>query len=451
MHEDEILNILVDWNTWGNFKEELIPRQTYFEKIHPLISRKTALTLYGIRRSGKSSLAYLYIDGLYKQNKIGVNDSLFLNFEDPRFSNTGMDDLFKILETYVKNLNPKDPIIILDEVQNVEGWENFVRYLLESKKLRVFVTGSSSKLLGREISTSLSGRHISIEIFPLSFREFLFFKGLEIKGQLDLVKNKIEILRFLEEYALYGGFPEVVCSQSIQRKNQLLDMYYEDIMIKDIARRFKIKEIDKLENLAFQLVSNISTLQSFNRLKGKLNLSLDSVQRFSKYFEIARMFIFLKKFSFSSAEQIRSMRKVYIFDLGFYTIKGFKFIPNKSKIYENLTAIELNRRAQFNKNIQVYYWQNPQNYEVDFVVKEGLRIKQLIQVCWNLSDEDTKKREIRALLHASKELGCDNLLIISEDIDGEEESQWYDMRKPIKYKTLWKWLLENENMPGSVT
>jgi predicted AAA+ superfamily ATPase len=106
----------------------------------------------------------------------------------------------------------------------------------------------------------------------------------------------------------------------------------------------------------------------------------------------------------------------------------------------------LNRRSQFNKNIEIYYWQNPQKYEIDFLVKEGLKIKQLIQVCWNLNDEDTKKREIRALLHASKELSCDNLLIISEDQDGEEEIQWYDMRKQIKYKSLWKWLLENENM-----
>jgi hypothetical protein len=213
-------------------------------------------------------------------------------------------------------------------------------------------------------------------------------------------------------------------------------------MIKDIARRFKIKEIDKLENLAFQLLSNISTIQSFNRLKGKLNLSLNSVDRFSKYLEIAGMFVFLKKFSFSTAEQIRSMRKIYVSDLGFYNIKGFKFIPNKGKIYENMTAIELNRRSQLHKNSEIFYWQNPQNYEVDFVVKEGLKVKQLIQVCWNLSNEDTKKREIRALLHAGKELGCDNLLILSEDKSGEEEVEWYGMKQRIEFKSLWNWLLE---------
>ncbi len=442
MNEDEILNILVDWNTWGNFKEELIERQAYFARIEPLISRKTAVTLYGIRRCGKSSLAYLCIERLTGENKISVKDSLFLNFEDPRLANIGVDELFKILDTYVKHLNPLDPIIILDEVQNVKDWEKFVRYLLEAKKLRVFVTGSSSKLLGQEISDALSGRHVSIEVFPLSFREFLFFKGITSANPVDLVKNKIEISRFFEEYALYGGFPEVVSSQSQQRKKELLGMYYSDIMIKDITRRFKIKEIDKLENLAFQLLSNISTMQSFNRLKGKLNLSLNSVERFVKYFEIAGMFIFLKKFSFSSAEQIRSMRKVYISDIGFYSIKGFKFIPNKGKIYENITAIELNRRSQLNKNCEIFYWQNPQNYEVDFVVKEDIKAKQLIQVCWNLSDEDTKKREIRALLHAGKELGCDDLLIISEGIDSEEEVEWFGMKQKIKFRTLWKWLLE---------
>jgi predicted AAA+ superfamily ATPase len=442
MNEDEILNILVDWNIWGNFKEELVDRQAYIEKIKSLDSRKTATTLYGIRRSGKSSLAYLYIQGLIEEDKIKANDSLFLNFEDPRFSKITVDDLFKILETYMKSLSPGDPVIIMDEVQNVDNWENFVRYLIEAKKLRVLVTGSSSKLLGWEISTTLSGRHVNIEIFPLSFTEFLFFKGIKVKNQLDLVKQKIEISRLFDEYILYGGFPEVVSSQSTRRKEELLAMYYDDIMIKDIARRFKIKEIDKLENLAFLLLSNIASLQSFNRLKGKLNLSLDTVQRFTKYFEIARMFIFLKKFSFSSAEQVRSMNKVYTSDLGFFNTKGFQFIPNKGKIFENIAAIELNRRAQLNKNTEIYYWQNPQNYEVDFVVKEGLKIEQLIQVCWNLGDEKTKKREIRALLHAAKELGCENLLILCDDKDTEEEVEWYGLKHRIKFKTLWKWLLE---------
>jgi predicted AAA+ superfamily ATPase len=296
------------------------------------------------------------------------------------------------LEIYQKNLKIKDPIIILDEIQNISDWENFVRYLIEAKKLRVIVTGSSSKLLSQEISTSMSGRHVNVEIFPLSFIEFLNFKGIKTIHKLELMKNKVETLRLFDEYIELGGFPEVVTSTSIQRKDELLLRYYEDIMIKDIAKRFKIKEIEKLENLAFQLLSNISTLQSFNKLKERVRLSLDSVERFSKYFEIARMFIFLKKFDFSTAKQLRSIRKIYISDLGFYHIKGFKFIPNKGKIYENIVAIELNRRAHFNKNMELYYWQNTEHYEIDFVVKEGSKIKQLIQVCYDLKDENTKKK-----------------------------------------------------------
>jgi predicted AAA+ superfamily ATPase len=255
------------------------------------------------------------------------------------------------------------------------------------------------------------------------------------------MKNKVETLRLFDAYIELGGFPEVVSSTSIQRKDELLLRYYEDIMIKDIAKRFKIKEIEKLENLAFQLLSNISTLQSFNKLKERVRLSLDSVERFSKYFEIARMFIFLKKFDFSTAKQLRSIRKIYISDLGFYHVKGFKFMPNKGKIYENIVAIELNRRSHFNKNIELYYWQNTGQYEIDFVVKEGSKIKKLIQVCYDLKDENTKKREIRALLHASKELKCNDLLIISEDTEGEEEIEWFGMKKRIKFQALWKWLL----------
>jgi len=441
MNEDIILEILLDWNLWGNFKEELIERPIYLKMIDPLFTRKTATVLYGIRRGGKSSIVYLYVNRLIKEKKITVNDSLFLNFEDPRLTNIKVNDLFKILEIYQKNLKTKDPIIILDEIQNISDWENFVRYLIEAKKLRVIVTGSSSKLLSQEISTSMSGRHMNVEIFPLSFIEFLNFKGIKTIHKLELMKNKVETLRLFDAYIELGGFPEVVSSTSIQRKDELLLRYYEDIMIKDIAKRFKIKEIEKLENLAFQLLSNISTLQSFNKLKERVRLSLDSVERFSKYFEIARMFIFLKKFDFSTAKQLRSIRKIYISDLGFYHIKGFKFIPNKGKIYENIVAIELNRRSHFNKNMEIYYWQTTERYEIDFVVKEGLKIRQLIQVCYDLKDENTKKREIRALLHASKELKCNDLLIISEDTEGEEEIEWFGMKKIIKFQTLWKWLL----------
>jgi predicted AAA+ superfamily ATPase len=440
MNEETILEVLLDWNLWGNLKEELTERPLYLEMIDPLLARKTSTVLYGIRRSGKSSIIYLYINRLIKEKKITANDSLFINFEDPRLRNAAVDDCFKILEIYRKNLKSNDPIIILDEIQNIDNWEKFVRYLVEAKKLRVFVTGSSSKLLSLEISTSMSGRHVDVAIFPLNFREFLHFKGMEIIHTLELMKNKADTLGLLDEYMTFGGFPEVVSSTAIQRKNELLGRYYEDIMVKDIARRYKIREIEKLENLAFQLLSNISTLQSFNKLKEKISLSLDSVERFSKYFEIAGLFIFLKKFAPSTAKQLKSVRKTYIADLGFYHNKGFRLTPNKGSIYENIVAIELDRRAH-HKNMELYYWQNPKQYEVDFVVKQGLEIKQLIQVCCDLSDENTKNREMRALLHAGKELGCKNLLIICEDREWEEEIEWFGIRNKIKFQALWKWLL----------
>lgn len=262
--------------------------------------------------------------------------------------------------------------------------------------------------------------------------------------RLEMLKNKTEILRLLDEYMIFGGFPEVVISGTDERKDELLARYYEDVMIKDISRRFRIREIEKLENLSFLLLSNCATLQSFNRLRDKTKLSLDSVERFAKYFEIARMFIFLKRFDVSTAKQLRSLRKLYTTDLGFYHIKGFKFIPNKGSTYENIVAIELHRRAASNRNMEVYYWQTSNQYEIDFVVKQGIKIKQLIQVCYDLSDEDTKKREIRALLYAGRELQCDDLVIISADKEGEEEVEWFGMRNRIKYQVLWKWLLRLE-------
>jgi predicted AAA+ superfamily ATPase len=151
----------------------------------------------------------------------------------------------------------------------------------------------------------------------------------------------------------------------------------------------------------------------------------------------------LKKFSPSTAKQLKSIRKVYVADLGFYYNKGFRLTPNKGGIYENIVAIELNRRVH-HKNMELFYWQSPNQYEVDFVVKHGLEFKQLIQVCYNLNDENTKKREIRGLLHAGKEMECKNLLIISEDKEGEEEIEWFGIKNKIKFQPLWKWLLEEE-------
>ena len=252
MNSSDFLDILTDWNYWGNYRIDLKKREFYLKRINTLFSPRTALTLLGIRRAGKSSLFHLYLQDLFSSRLLEVKDSLIVNLEDPRFTKLiTAQDLYKLFEIYQKNLTPINPIVVLDEVQNVEGWERFVRYLLEAKRIRVIITGSSSKLLDQE--------------------------------------------RVLDGYLKYGGFPEVNLCESKERKQELLFRYFDDIIFKDLVKRFNIKKVYKLEQMANILITNISTLQSYNSLKTQLGLSLDTVERFAHYFKRIRMFFFMKK------------------------------------------------------------------------------------------------------------------------------------------------------------
>ncbi len=442
MNESTYFEILVDWNYWGNFRVQLKHRRIYLNRIQALFSPRVALSILGIRRAGKSSIIHLYLQKLFDQKTLEPKNSLIINLEDPRFSQKlTAQDLHQLFEIYLQNLSPTDPIIILDEVQNVEGWERFVRYLLEAKKLRVIVTGSSSKVMDQDLATVLTGRHLDIEVFPLMFREILQFESIPYESAVQLSKNKIAIKRAFDNYFQWGGFPEVYLSESIERKRELLLRYFDDIIFKDLVKRFNIQEVHKLEQLANLLITNVATLQSYNRLKSQIKVSLDTAERFVRYFEVARMFVFLKKFEYSLGEQIRSINKVYLVDNGIYTARGFRFSENVGRLAENLVAIELFKKRLIFPNLELYYWRDYQQREVDFVVKLGSDVHQLIQVCWDVSDPRTLKREVNNLLRASKELHCGDLLIITEDVEDQREYPINKNTRKIRFVPLWKFIL----------
>ncbi len=432
MRKDELLKILIDWNFWGNYKEESIERTEYLQKLKSLTKTKEIVVIKGVRRAGKSSLITRFITKTVERKE----DSLIVNFEDPRFKNFDLDILNKIYEVYLEEIHPKEKhSVVLDEVQVVEKWEKFARYLSEAKKVQVFITGSSSKLLSEEYATLLSGRHVDMEIFPLSFKEFLSFKNVSVKTKLEVIKQEFRVKNLLKEFLNFGGFPKVVLTEEKEKK-YILQSYFNDILIKDVQKRFGIREVGRLEELAKYYLSNISTLQSCNKTKNFIKLSLDTVERFSKYFEIARLLFFLPKFAFSLKEQVLTPKKVYSIDLGLRNLVGFKFSEDFGRLMENLVFLELFREGK-----EIYYWKDYKQREVDFVLKEGLKIKQLIQVCYSLENEETRKREIKSLIKASEELKCNNLLITSWD----EEEEIKQDNKLIKIIPLWKWLLD-ENL-----
>jgi len=435
MEKRNLLEILNDWNFWKKELDTGKERRAYIERCLNFLKPNVVVAIIGVRRAGKSYIMRQMIKKLIKTG-IEKKNILMVNFEDKRFVEFYPKLLDEIYETYLEFLKPDEKqFIFLDEIHNTPKWERWVRTMQELGKAKMVVSGSSAKLLSGELATVLTGRHLDVFVFPLSFKEFLHFKNLEIKDELDIVANKIEIKRFFNEYFEFGGFPEVVLSSE---KKQLLLTYFDDILTKDIEKRYELRKSEKLRALAKFYLTNISSTITFNSLKRFLDTTTNTIEKYSSYLEEANMIFFVKRFSFKVKEQEKSPRKVYSVDVGLANAVGFRFSENFGKVAENIVAIELKKEEKLNPNVEIYYWKDYAGREVDFVLKEGLTLKQLIQVTYVSTKNEIKKREIKSLLKASKELKCKDLLVITWDYEGEEKIG----RKKIKFKPLWKWLLK---------
>ncbi len=440
-----MLEILQDWNFWRKELDTGKEREAYVDKCLGFLDANVVAAVIGVRRSGKSYIMRQIIKKLIESG-VDRKNVLMVNFEDRRFAELYPKLLDEIYEAYLEFLKPDvAPSVFLDEIHNVPEWERWVRTMHELGNARIIVSGSSSRLLAGELATVLTGRHLDVFVFPLSFNEFLYFKDLEIKDELDLIARKIEVKRFLNEYFEYGGFPEVVLSRE---KKQLLLTYFDDILTKDIEKRYRLRKSEKLRALARFYLTNISSPITFNSLKNALDTTTNTIEKFSSYLEEAGLVFFVKRFSFKVKEQEKAARKVYSIDGGLANAIGFKFSSNLGKIAENLVATELKKKTKLDMNIEMYYWKSALHEEVDFIVKEGTKVKQLIQVCWNIDEYKTKEREVKALLKASRELKCEDLLVISEDYEGEEKIKSKSKSHRVKFLPLWKWLLaESMRLP----
>jgi len=359
-----------------------------------------------------------------------------VNFEDPRFTELDAKTLQRLYGVYLEFLNPEGEVFIfLDEVQEVFEWERWVRAIHELNKARLVVSGSNAKLLDKELSTLLTGIHIDLVVFPLSFKEYLAFNRIDLKDRLDFVSKRVEIEGFFRKYFEWGSFPEVVLLSS--ERKQILLHYFDDIINKDLIRRYRIRKSESLNSLARFYLANISSSITFNSLEKFLDISADTVEKFSCYLEDAYLLFFLKRFSFKVKEQEKSPRKVYAIDTGLANTIGFRFSQNLGRLAENIVFLELVRRRVLEKNdLELYYWKDPQHREVDFVVKESLNVTQVLQVCWEINRPETKIREIKALLKAMEKLKLNEGFVITQDLEKEESIR----DKKIRYVPLWRWL-----------
>jgi len=437
MDKNEIIKIFGDWNFWDKDLNVGIKRPYYLNKIKKLHESSHIIVITGARRSGKSFIMRQTAKTLIKGG-IRENNILIVNFEDPRFVELNTKILQQVYDVYLEFLNPQEkPFLFLDEIQEVEDWEKWVRTIHELDKAKIIISGSNAKLLSRELSTLLTGRHLDLVIFPLSFKEFLRFRNVNLSKRFEIVNKEIEIKRLLREYIEFGSFPEVVLGGE---KKQILLNYFEDILNKDIVRRFKIRKSKELVSLAKFYLGNISSLMTFSSLERTLNISADTVEKFSRYLEDTFILFFLKRFSYKFREQEKSPRKVYAIDVGLANTIGFRFSQNMGRLAENLVFLELKRKEMLGSNLEIYYWKDVNHREVDFLIKENLKVKQLIQVCWQISRPETKNREIRALLKAMKEFNLEEGLIITDDYEAEENIKG----KKINYIPLWKWYLKED-------
>lgn len=445
MEKDEILKILTDWNFWETPPEIGISRPVYLEEIEKLLSTGQIVSLTGARRTGKSTILLQFAKHLIEDKHVDKRNVLVVNFEDYRFSEPSLELIGKVYETYLEKVKPDSstrPYLFLDEIQKVGGWERFVRSLHEMKKAEIVVSGSTSKLLGGEFGTALTGRHLSLGVFPLGFWEFLEFKNVKVRDEVDLTAKRVEVKKLFAEYLEFGGFPAVVLKPE---KPRLLLEYFDDILSRDIVERFRIREVAKLKTLARYYLTNVSNTMTFNSVKKFLKMPLRTVERFSYYIENSGMTYFVLRYSSSLKEQENAPRKIYSIDNGLANVVGLRISENFGKLAENMVFVELKRRCRNNPLTEVFYWKNGGSggWEVDFLVRNGMNIESAIQVCWDIAKyAKTKEREVRSLLKAMDEFGLNEGLIITEDYEGTENLDG----KIIKYLPLWKWLLLGWNV-----
>lgn len=443
MDKNEVLAILKDWNDWEGQQDIGTVRSAYLNRLESLITGSNQIiTITGPRRAGKS---YLMRQMARRLSDKGVKreNILFVNFEDPRFASLDTKLLAQVYDVYRGFLFPTDiPYIFLDEIQEVAGWEKWVRTMHELKKAKIIVSGSNAHLLSRELGTLLTGRHLDLTVFPLSFAEYLTFNKMEVKNAFDIVGKEAEIDGLLHKYIEAGSFPEVALSV---KKTEVLLNYFDDLLTKDLLKRFRVRKTPAMKTLIKYYLSNAGNLVTFTSAGKSLQVHTNTIERFSGYFEDVYLIFLLKRFSYKVREQEKSPRKIYAIDTGLCNSLGFRFSENIGRLAENIVFLALKRKQILDPQVELFYWKDAQHREVDFVIKENLKVTSMIQVCWNMRDEKTRNRELRSLQKAMKDLNITNATVITDAAEGEEKLNGYT----VKMVPLRKWLLTEESSIGS--
>ncbi len=378
-------NVIISQNKhWKKAYSDLYPRKIT-DKLIKQLSLKHIQVLQGVRRSGKSTIFKILINHISK--KIDPKEILYINMDDPFFIQYSNNPtvFYNIIQNAEKLTQKKFRYLFLDEVQIIEGWESYVKSVYDSEIFdKIFVTGSNSSFLNGSLSTLLSGRYISDQVYPLSFSEILKIEG--INDTLTLYENLPKALNIIDDMIRYGSFIEVYEAKK-DFKRDILKTYYDTILLKDCVANGGIRDVKSFKELSVYLLSNISSLYSYSSLSKALGINDKSVKEYISYLEDSFLFSEIKLFSYSLKEQTNNKKKIYISDNGFLEL-SFGFSSNYGKLLENLVFSELQK-----KGYEIYFYNK--NFECDFIVKNDKKLL-AVQVCYELS-EFNKNREIKAL------------------------------------------------------
>ena len=378
------------------------------------LKTKQITVISGIRRSGKSVLL--------AQFSKKFKNFYYINFDDERLIDFNVDDFNDLMVIFHKMYPSK--IIFLDEIQNIEKWEKFIRRIFD-EGYKIFLTGSNAKLLSSELGTHLTGRYFKIELYPFSFKEFLHYKKINYRKKGTA--TQVKILKNFDGYLKNGGFPEFVK----YKDSEFVKRVYEDVLYRDLLTRFNIREVKSFKQLANFLFTNLSSEISYNSLKKILGFkSVMTVRNYIEFMEESFLIFELYKYDYSLKKQYVSDKKIYVVDNGMRNTVAFYFSKDLGKLLENLVFIELKRRGQ-----EIYYYKNKK--ECDFIIKEKNKIIQVIQVSV-LIDGNNKEREINGLFGAMDEFKLKKGLILTKNQDDEIKKNG----KIIEIKSVYKWLLK---------
>ena len=387
-----IKNILNEQNRhWFNEKKEYVKREK-FQILLKYLPLKQVITITGIRRCGKSTLAKMAINHLI-ENGINPINILFVNLEQPYFLEYQNDATFldKIYEEYLKLLNPTGKTyVIFDEIQFFDNWEVFIKSKYESSDIKFIVTGSNSSMLSSELATLLTGRSLNIHLDTFSFKEFLDYKKIDYSSELMQIKNRIDIARAKEEYLKWGGFYEVFEIEDEFTKKNLLISYARNIIYRDIVPRYNIRNSQTVEKLFFYLLNSATTILNYTTLSNTFELSDKTIKEYISYFEETFVMKRMDRYHTKPKERIKSVKKIYIKDNGFLQIAPKK-TPSLGTLLENNIYNYLSSKTE-----EITYMND--TYEIDFYNENTL-----FQVSYNIEDEKTKQRELRAFEYFKKE------------------------------------------------